>query len=251
MRFLIVLALALCAGAAAAQSPEGPQLPPPDTRVGVVHGQGRLGVYAVTHTFRYQGEYTVATNVARAGKSLLYLFADVDIQATQDNTRQAFRPQRLVGTFEGGARQLFGVLPLSVFARHQSAHYIDRVDLLMGSWDMAGVRWQQPVGQTQLSVSLAKYLTTHQTASRYGADFDVQGITPLGTVRGHRLELRSDLHAASGSGGRGGFADYWIEPSLFLTEQTAVFVGGGQVHDTNVSAANTDHPVMAGVRLVY
>ena len=116
---------------------------------------------------------------------------------------------------------------------------------------MAGLRWQQPVGSTRLSVSLAKYVHVHQLASDYHEDLDVQGDTALGALHTHKIQLRSDLHAATGHSGKGGYTDYWIEPSIALTEQTALFLGYGQIHDTNFSADNTDHPVMTGIRLSY
>ncbi len=250
-RLLLPLLACALAPAAHAQSPEGPLLPVLDTKLGIPHGQVRLGYYPTTHTFRYQGEYTVAVNFARVHDSALYGFADVDVEAGQDADHSTFRPQRLVGTFEVGATQFLGVRPLSLLVRHQSAHYIDREDLFQGSWDMVALRYQKLVGRTQLAVTLANYVHVHQLASEYKNDADIQGETDLGATRGHKISLRTDLHLASGHGGRGGFADYWIEPSLALSPQTAVFVGYGQITDTNLSAANTDHPVMAGVRLNY
>lgn len=247
----LCLLSALAAPHARAQSPEGPLLPTLDDKLGTPHGQARLGYYAQTHTFRYQGEYTVGVTFARAAGSPLYAFADVDVEAGQDAAHSTFRPQRLVGTFEVGARRLLGVAPLSLLVRHESAHYIDRIDLFQGSWDMVGLRFQRPVGRTLLSVTLANYVHVHQLASDYKDDADLQGETALGSVRGHALSLRTDLHLASGHGGRGGFADYWLEPSYALSPQTALFLGYGQITDTNLSAANTDHPVMAGVRLSY
>ena len=248
---LLSLALMALAPFAHAQTPEGPQLPPPDDKVGAVHGQGRLGYYGVTHTFRYQGDYQIGSTFARAAGSPLYLFADVDIQAGQDSTHKTFRPQRLVGTFEFGARRLFGVAPLSLIVRHESAHYIDRADLYQGSWDMVGARWEQAVGKTRVTGTFANYVHVHQLASEYKLDGDLQGVTALGATRGHKMELRSDIHAATGHGGKGGYVDYWIEPNYFLGQQTALFVGYGQIHDTNLSAANTDHPLITGIRLIY
>lgn len=249
-----LLALALVAGLAlpaAAQTPEGPQLPAPDAKIGAVHGQIRLGYYATTHTYRYHGDYSAATNLVRAAGSPLYIFGDVDVQALQDSAHGKFQPDRLVGTFEAGAHKLFGAAPLSLFVRHESAHYVERIDRFMGSWDMVGLRFQQPVGATALSVSLADYVHVHQLDSDYRADADVQGVTGFGSVRGHRLELKSDLHAAAGHGGRGSFVDYWIEPCISLSPQTSLFVGYGQIHDTNLSAANTDHPIITGLLFGY
>ena len=252
LRLLLpLLACALIPTAVHAQSPEGPLLPVIDPKIGIPHGQVRLGYYPATHTFRYQGEYTVAVNFAQIKNSPLYGFADVDVEAGQDADHSTFRPQRLVGTFEVGATRFLGVAPLSVLVRHESAHYIDREDLFQGSWDMVALRYRKPVGRTQLSVTLANYVHVHQLASEYKDDADIQGETDLGAIRGHKISLRTDLHLASGHGGRGGFADYWIEPSLALSPQAAVFVGFGQITDTNLSAANTDHPVIAGVRLNY
>ena len=250
---LLSLALIALTPLARAQTPEGPQLPPPDDKIGAVHGQGRLGYYGVTHTFRYQGDYQIGTTFARLARSPLYAFADVDIEAGQDSMHKTFRPQRLVGTFEVGARRLFGVAPLSLIVRHESAHYIDRADLYQGSWDLVGARWQQTVGKTLVSGTLADYVHVHQLASEYRYDADLQGFTDLGATKGHRMELRSDVHAATahGSGGKGGYVDYWIEPNYFLGPQTALFVGYGQIHDTNLSAANTDHPLITGIRLLY
>lgn len=256
MRFSarLLFPLILCAlapAAAHAQSPEGPLLPVIDPKIGIPHGQVRLGYYPTTHTFRYQGEYTVTASFAHVNGSSLYAFADVDVEAGQDAAHSTFRPQRLVGTFEVGATQFLGVRPLSLLVRHQSAHYIDREDLFQGSWDMVALRYQKRVGRTDLAVTLANYVHVHQLASEYKNDADIQGETALGATRGHKISLRTDLHIASGHGGRGGFADYWIEPSLALSAQSALFVGYGQITDTNLSAANTDHPVMAGVRFNY
>ena len=252
-RLLLPVILYALAPAAAvhAQSPEGPLLPVIDPKIGIPHGQVRLGYYPTTHTFRYQGEYTVAASFAHVHGSSLYAFADVDVEAGQDADHSTFRPQRLVGTFEVGATQFLGVRPLSLLVRHESAHYIDREDLFQGSWDMVALRYQKLVGRTQLAVTLANYVHVHQLASEYKDDADIQGETDLGATRGHKISLRTDLHLASGHGGRGGYADYWIEPSLGLSPQAAVFVGYGQITDTNLSAANTDHPVIAGVRLNY
>jgi hypothetical protein len=246
----LTLSAALLTGMAYGQTPEGPQIPPQDTQIGAVHGQIRLGYYLSTHTYRYQGEYEVATNFARLAGSPLYVFGDVNVQALQDSHGK-FAPSRLTGTFEAGAHRLFGVAPLSFTLRHQSAHYIDRSDLFQGSWDMFGVRWQQTVGSTQLSGSLAKYVHVHQLDAIYTVDADLQGVTALGKVGHYRCELHSDIHATAAHDGNSGFTDYWIEPNLFLSAQTAAFLGYGQIHDTNLSIANTDHPVIGGIRLVY
>lgn len=251
LRMLLIAAVALLPGVVRAQTPEGPQLPPPDSQIGAVHGQVRLGYYLSTHTYRYHGEYEVATNFARVADSPLYAFADVDVEAFQDSAHGKFEPDRLVGTFEVGARRLFGVEPLSVLVRHQSAHYIDRNDLFQGSWDMVALRYQKPLGATLLSATLGEYVHVHQLASSYHHDVDVQGETALGAFRRHRLQLRTDIHAVTGSGGKGGYVDYWVEPGIFLSPQTIAFIGYGQIHDTNLSAANTDHPVITGVRLIY
>ena len=251
LALLPALAVLLLAGRLHAQTPEGPQLPSPDTQIGGVHGHIRLGYYASTHTYRYHGEYDVATNFVRVAGSPLYGFADVDVEALEDSAHGKFQPDRLVGTFELGARSLFGVQPLSILVRHESAHYIDRNDLFQGSWDMAALRYQKPLGATLLSATLGEYVHVHQLASSYHHDLDVQGETGLGAFRRHRLLLRTDIHAATGSGGKGGYTDFWIEPGIFLSPQTEAFVGYGQIHDTNLSAANTDHPVITGIRLVY
>lgn len=229
-----------------AQTPEGPQLPPPDDRIGVVHGQVRLGEYAVTHRYKYQGEYEAGINLIRVAISPVYVFGDVDVEGF--DSHHTYKPDRLVGTFEAGARRLFGVTPLSVLVRHESAHYIDRDDLFQGSWDMAGVRWQQAVGTTQLSATLAQYLHVHQVAGNYTYDGDLQGVTPLTSFLGHHLALTTDLHAATGTGG---YVDYWVEPDLTLSAQAIAFLGYGQIHDTNLSAANVDHALIAGVRLGF
>jgi len=249
--FALLLTILIFPGQLWAQTPEGPQIPIPDDKIGSVHGQIRLGYYPLTHTYRYHGEYEAQTNFAKLGGSPLYGFADVDVQALEDSAHGKFQPDRLVGTFELGARRLLGVPPLSLFIRHESAHYIDRDDLFQGSWDMVGARWQQSVGKTQLSGSLANYVHVHQLDSEYKIDADLQGVTALGTAGKHPLELRSDLHFVTGHGGRGGFADYWMEPNIFLSTQTAFFLGYGQIHDTNLSRANTDHPVIMGLRFVY
>ena len=89
----------------------------------------------------------------------------------------------------------------------------------------------------------------YHLASSYHHDIDVQGETSLGAFRRHRLVLRTDIHAATGNGGKGAYTDYWIEPGIFLSPQTEAFVGYGQIHDTNLSAANTDHPFITGIRL--
>lgn len=249
-RAALTVSVALFTGLAYGQTPEGPQLPPQDTQIGAVHGQIRLGYYLSTHTFRYHGEYEAGTNFARLAGSPLYVFGDVDVEALQD-THGKFAPSRLTGTFETGAHRLFGVAPLSFTIRHQSAHYIDSDNLFQGSWDMVGARWQQPVGATQLSGSLAKYVNVHQLDANYDMDADLQGVTALGMVGRHRLELHSDIHVTDTKGGKSGFADYWIEPDLYLSAQTIAFLGYGQIHDTNFSAANTDHPIIGGIRLVY
>lgn len=251
-RLLFIAAAALLpAISSRAQTPEGPQIPPPDAQIGAVHGGVRLGYYASTHTYRYHGDFNVATNFVRAAGSPLYAFADVDVEALEDSAHGKFQPDRLVGTFELGARRLFGAAPLSVLVRHESAHYIDRNDLFQGSWDMVALRYQRPLGSTLLSATLGEYVHVHQLASRYHHDADVQGETALGAFRRHRLQLRTDIHAATGSGGKGGYVDYWVEPGIFLSPQTIAFLGYGQIHDTNLSAANTDHPVIGGIRLVY
>ncbi len=249
--FLSLLALVSLAAGLQAQTPEGPQLPVPDAKIGAVHGLIRLGYYPTTHTYRYHGEYEAETNFVRVAGSPLYAFADVDVQALEDSKHGKFQPDRLVGTFELGVRRLLGVAPLSLLVRHQSAHYIDRDDLFQGSWDMVAVRWQQAVGKTLVTGSLANYVHVHQLDSEYKLDADLQGVTALGAAGKHPLELHTDLHTVTGHGGKGGFTDYWIEPNLFLSTQTAFFVGYGQIHDTNLSRANTDHPVITGIRLVY
>ena len=248
---LLVLTLICLGGNIQAQTPEGPQLPVADNKIGAVHGIIRLGYYGVTHTYRYHGEYEAETNFVRVAGSPLYAFADVDVQALEDSAHGKFEPDRLTGTFEIGVRRLFGIAPFSLVTRHQSAHYIDRNDLFQGSWDMVGARWQQTVGKTQISASLANYVHVHQLDSEYKLDADLQGVTSLGAVGRHRLELHTDLHSVTGHGGRGGFTDYWLEPNVFLSAQTAFFLGYGQIHDTNLSRANTDHPVITGIRLTY
>jgi len=249
--FALLLSVAVFPRSVCAQTPEGPQIPLPDDKIGAVHGQVRLGYYLSTHTYRYHGEYEAETNFARVAGSPLYGFADVDVEALEDSAHGKFEPDRRVGTFEVGARRLFGVAPLSFVVRHQSAHYIDRNDLFQGSWDMAGVRWQQTIGKTQVSASLADYVHVHQLDAEYKMDADLQGITSLGAIGRHPLELHSDLHLVTGHSGKGGFTDYWIEPNIFLSAQTAFFLGYGQIHDTNLSRANADHPVITGIRLTY
>ncbi|MGI4787695.1 MAG: hypothetical protein ACRYFS_02465 [Janthinobacterium lividum] len=250
-RFLIVTAAFLISSSVRAQTPEGPQLPPPDNQISAVHGQVRLGYYLTTHTFRYHGEYEVATNFTRLAGSPIYVFGDVDVEALEDSAHGKFQPDRLVGTFEVGARRFLGIAPLSLLVRHQSAHYIDRDDLFQGSWDMTGLRYEKTFKSTLVSATLAQYVHVHQLASEYHQDVDLQSVTSLGAFRGHPLDLHTDVHAATGSGGKGGYTDFWIEPGISLSRQTVFFLGYGQIHDTNLSAANTDHPVITGIRLVY
>ena len=253
--FALLILLFLCLAAfphcLRAQSPEGPQIPSPDTKIGTVHGQVRLGYYALTHTYRYHGEYIAQVNFARVAQSPLYGFADVDVQSLEDSAHGKFVPDRLVGTFEVGVRRLLGVSHLSLLIRHQSAHYIDRIDPNQGSWDMDALRWQQDVGKTRVSATLGNYFHIHNLDSTYQIDGDLQGITSLGTVKHRPIELRTDIHTVTGHGGGGAFTDYWIEPNMILSTQTAFFVGYGQIHDTKLLRGNADHPIITGFRLLF
>jgi len=255
MRFLtLLLLLALLGTAAAAQTPEGPALPRLTDEMYTPHGYARFGYYPVTGYFRFQGEYSVAGNIAKLGKSQTYLFAEVDVEAVSSQGGQRFEPNRLVGTFETGQRHLFGVRPLSFVLRHDSAHNIDisNTQRFQGNWDSAGVRWEGEAKTTRYTATLAYDYHIYQLSLNPKIDADFQTVTPIGTFAGRPIDFAADLHGLSSSGSRSGFVDFWLEPRITIRPQVQFFLGYGQIHDINLSANKpVDHPVITGIKFVY
>lgn len=232
---------------AAAEVPGGPPLPIIGGQVGAAHGEARVGYYALTRTYRFQGQYSLTYNFANVKSSLLYSFADVDVEA-MSTFSDHFKPDRLAGTFEIGARHIVAG-PLGLFVRHQSPHDIDRADRRQGSWDMAGMRWEQPLRRGTIQFSAGRYIRT--AAFDYTWDLDFRASYPIGSTMGKPWELRFDLHHVSETGPRGGFTDYWIEPDVRLAPHVEFFAGFGEIHDIDVFAGRNETPLLSGVAITW
>lgn len=243
---LSAIVFSACA-AAQAQQPQGPPLPNPDMTRNAAHSQLRLGYYASSKVYRYEGAYNITYNAFKVGHSTLYGFADADIEARVDRVSNEFKPDRLVGTFELGSKQNAGGFPLSLYLRHMSAHNIDRIDRLRPQWEQAGVRYQWERPLYQLSVSAATYI--HGNNNNYRSDLDLQGSYLVAPSVRHPVSLMFDVHRVGESGPvRDGFTDYWIEPDVRLSPKLSAFVGYGQTHDVDAGNGTSDHPALVGLR---
>ncbi|MCA1595305.1 MAG: hypothetical protein LC772_02605 [Chloroflexi bacterium] len=232
---------------AAAVVPGGPPMPSLDEQVSAARGEARIGYYLLSRTYRFQGQYSLTYNYANVKSSLLYAFADVDVEAMSTFSNH-FRPDRLAGTFELGARHV-GVHPLALFLRHQSPHDIDRADRKQGSWDMAGVRWEQSLRGGTVQISGGRYIRT--AVFDYRWDLDIHADYPIGSTMGKLWRLRLDVHHVVETGPRGGLTDYWIEPNVRVAHHVLLFAGSGQVHDIDVFGGRTELPLITGVTITW
>jgi hypothetical protein len=244
-----LLVLAVATGTAHADIPGGTPLPSPNDSPHQTSGEATIAYYLASASYRFQGQYDFTYNASAIGKSIPYFFADVDIEALSDN-RHNFQPDRLAGTFELGARRLFGVTPLGVLVRHQSPHNIDRNDRRQGSWNMIAARWKLHSRAADFNFSFGRYLRPIIVFD-YAWDFDVQATRSLGRFGGRTWTLRADIHHITENGPRGGFTDYWIEPGTSLGPHVEGYLGMGQVHDIDVFGGRTDHPVLVGLRMSW
>jgi len=243
---LSILTLAACT-AAHAQQPQGPPVPNADMTRSAAHSQLRLGYYAASKAYRYQGAYNITYNAFQTGRVTFYGFADAEIEARIDRSSNEFQPDRLVGTFELGAKRIVGGSPLSLYLRHMSAHNIDRTDRLRPQWEQAGIRYQWDRPLYQVSLSAATYL--HGNNNNYRSDFDLQGGFVVVQSERNPVSIRFDLHHVGESGHvRDGFDDYWIEPNVRVSPKLNLFVGYGQTHDIDAGNGVTDHPTLVGLR---
>jgi len=242
----IIFTIAVC-GAAYAQQPQGPPLPNPDMSRNAAHSQLRLGYYAASKAYRYQGAYNITYNAFQSGRIVFYGFANADVEARIDRSSNEFQPDRLVGTFEVGAKQSAGGSPVSLFLRHMSAHNIDRTDRLRPQWEQAGIRYQWERPLYHVSVSAATYI--HGNNVNYRSNLDLQGSFVVIQSTRNPISIMFDVHHVGESGDlRDGFDDYWIEPNVRISPKLSAFAGYGQTHDVDAGNGTTDHPSLIGLR---
>lgn len=230
-----------------AQMPEGQAIPPAIETPGDSVGQARIAINPGAKVYRYHADYNITGIVGDKLKIAPYAFADADIEAQLFTDSNEFHPDKLTGTFEVGLAHEGSMFDSRIFLRHQSSHNVDRTDRVRPAWEMVGMRFESRYRSTHMSLGVARY--THKEAVHYNTDVDFRTSTPIGSLGRKPILVDTVVHNVQESGGpRSGFTDFWIEPSIELSQRTSVYLGYGTIHDVDTSNGQSDRPFAMGLR---
>lgn len=240
-------AIAILSSPAYAQFPQGPPLPVSGVHKDELHSSFRLGYIANNQYYKYDGQFMADGDLFVKGKDAVYAFGNITIQSRLIN-KSVLQPDRLWGTFEAGDRHAVSRhAVVEVFMRHQSAHSIDNTAGPESLYEMAGLRYRTTSGRSTVTVGAA-YITRTALLD-YGSDGQIHVTYDAGSLGRRKLTVDVDVHGVTETGGgRSGFVDCSIEPSLALSDKISTFVTLSTLHDADKPNGKTENIVMIGLK---